>query len=268
MNKKSLVGVFLSISILVAAFAPGALAFWPFDGWVKKGEVKAETTEAMSVPKEATSVPKPTTFAISQYNQNMKTLVSNSLTQYKQLSSNSKVRPSGQKLVQLYTVQSNIDTWTTRLKDELIKMWPGQDIVAKMTPEKNQEFVDAVSKVREARSGLVEAENNLLKLFSSPDLEITVTGDPKPCKTDKDCSVSTKCTPVNGRNICLIVETTEIPSSCTSWFDGCNTCSVKNGAISGCTKKACKGNTGTPRCLKTIPTREGTGIFEKLFGEQ
>ena len=38
------------------------------------------------------------------------------------------------------------------------------------------------------------------------------------------------------------------PANCTSWFDGCNTCSVKDGVIAGCTKKACKGRTSPPEC--------------------
>ena len=33
------------------------------------------------------------------------------------------------------------------------------------------------------------------------------------------------------------------PPNCTSWFDGCNTCSVKDGVIRGCTKKACREKT-------------------------
>jgi|GEM_PF-1877063 len=40
-----------------------------------------------------------------------------------------------------------------------------------------------------------------------------------------------------------------IPPNCSSWFDGCNTCTVNNGAISGCTKLECKDTTKPPQCL-------------------
>jgi len=35
-------------------------------------------------------------------------------------------------------------------------------------------------------------------------------------------------------------ECSTIPKSCTSWYDGCNTCFVTDGEIGGCTKKACE----------------------------
>ena len=34
-------------------------------------------------------------------------------------------------------------------------------------------------------------------------------------------------------------ESLEIPSDCISWFDGCNTCTVRQGALHACTKMAC-----------------------------
>ncbi len=38
--------------------------------------------------------------------------------------------------------------------------------------------------------------------------------------------------------------------SCTSYFDGCNTCTVDNGMIGGCTKKACtRDDVMTPKCV-------------------
>lgn len=40
-----------------------------------------------------------------------------------------------------------------------------------------------------------------------------------------------------------------IPKDCTSWYDGCNTCFVKNGESLGCTKRACF-RQDTPKCLK------------------
>ena len=36
---------------------------------------------------------------------------------------------------------------------------------------------------------------------------------------------------------------------CTLYYDGCNTCAVGNGTITGCTKIACPENAKTPKCL-------------------
>lgn len=43
--------------------------------------------------------------------------------------------------------------------------------------------------------------------------------------------------------------TTTPPSNCISWFDGCNTCQVKDGIVGICTKMACKDTTQAPKCL-------------------
>lgn len=40
-----------------------------------------------------------------------------------------------------------------------------------------------------------------------------------------------------------------IPKNCISWFDGCNTCSVNNGVLGGCTRMMCF-REDTPRCLQ------------------
>lgn len=48
MSKKLMVGTFLSIGILTAVFVTDASAFWPFEGWKSKGEVKAATTDQNS----------------------------------------------------------------------------------------------------------------------------------------------------------------------------------------------------------------------------
>src|SRR5690606_28541650 len=53
------------------------------------------------------------------------------------------------------------------------------------------------------------------------------------------------------------------PANCTSWFDGCNTCTVKNGVIGAGTKMACKSETEAPRCLAftdTKPTPQPTCV--------
>ena len=44
-----------------------------------------------------------------------------------------------------------------------------------------------------------------------------------------------------------------IPEGCVSWFDGCNTCTVKDGVIGGCTKMACKSQSGEAACRTFAP---------------
>lgn len=39
----------------------------------------------------------------------------------------------------------------------------------------------------------------------------------------------------------------KIPSDCQIWYDGCNTCTLKNGKKNGCTRKMCF-QKGTPHC--------------------
>ena len=46
-------------------------------------------------------------------------------------------------------------------------------------------------------------------------------------------------------NYILGGNTNEIPINCISWFDGCNTCSVNNGQLGGCTMMMCF-QQGTP----------------------
>lgn len=41
-------------------------------------------------------------------------------------------------------------------------------------------------------------------------------------------------------------------STCSSYFDGCNTCSVKDGALDACTEMACLGEQKPPRCLQYV----------------
>lgn len=41
-------------------------------------------------------------------------------------------------------------------------------------------------------------------------------------------------------------------STCTSYFDGCNTCSVKDGELGACTEMACMGEQKAPRCLAYV----------------
>lgn len=44
-----------------------------------------------------------------------------------------------------------------------------------------------------------------------------------------------------------------IPEGCISWFDGCNTCMVKDGVIGGCTKMACKIQISEAACRAFAP---------------
>ena len=48
-------------------------------------------------------------------------------------------------------------------------------------------------------------------------------------------------------NYILGGNTNEIPKNCVSWFDGCNTCTVNNGQLGGCTMMMCF-QQGTPKC--------------------
>jgi hypothetical protein len=41
---------------------------------------------------------------------------------------------------------------------------------------------------------------------------------------------------------------TAIPETCTKWFDGCNSCSVKNGREVFCTRRGCPDEPVEPRC--------------------
>jgi hypothetical protein len=44
--------------------------------------------------------------------------------------------------------------------------------------------------------------------------------------------------------ILIVPSYDEIPPSCKSWFDGCNTCGVRSGKVEFCTKMACHNETG------------------------
>ncbi len=45
------------------------------------------------------------------------------------------------------------------------------------------------------------------------------------------------------------IDPNTIPSTCVSWFDGCNTCRVSNGQLGGCTRMMCF-REDEPRCLQ------------------
>lgn len=59
----------------------------------------------------------------------------------------------------------------------------------------------------------------------------------KPCETIRD---------THGN--CVSNKVTNIPWNCLTWYDGCNTCSVNNGNIGGCTMMMCF-TTTEPYCM-------------------
>jgi len=54
---------------------------------------------------------------------------------------------------------------------------------------------------------------------------------------------------------------TSIPAGCVSWFDGCNTCFVRNGQTLGCTMMACL-TQGTPKCTRFGPSEVGVAQLD------
>ena len=69
------------------------------------------------------------------------------------------------------------------------------------------------------------------------------------CRNDPDAQICTmQCVLVCEFNE-VNSETQEIPVDCTSWFDGCNTCMVKDGQLGGCTKMHCE-TYEEPKCLE------------------
>ena len=50
----------------------------------------------------------------------------------------------------------------------------------------------------------------------------------------------------------------QIPSDCTLWYDGCNTCSVSDGILGGCTRMMCF-REDNPHCLRYSDSDPGTG---------
>lgn len=53
----------------------------------------------------------------------------------------------------------------------------------------------------------------------------------------------------------------DCPLDCSSWFDGCNTCTCKEGILGGCTKKFCF-RQEKPKCLDTQCPRDCTQWFD------
>lgn len=48
------------------------------------------------------------------------------------------------------------------------------------------------------------------------------------------------------------MDTTTVPVTCQSWYDGCNTCSAHNGVLGSCSRMMCF-TEDTPRCLQYVP---------------
>lgn len=80
----------------------------------------------------------------------------------------------------------------------------------------------------------------------------TCTGTDGQCVTfTNGCERGRLCAKDQSASTCTVAKPTPTqtpPPKCTSWFDGCNTCGVKDGVIAGCTKMACKGELQKPEC--------------------
>ena len=50
----------------------------------------------------------------------------------------------------------------------------------------------------------------------------------------------------------------QIPSDCTLWYDGCNTCPVRDGILGGCTRMMCF-REDNPHCLRYSDPDPGVG---------
>lgn len=90
--------------------------------------------------------------------------------------------------------------------------------------------------------------------MTTPEVNLVAVGKPTPidengCYLKEVQCVKAPCEPIK---VCPTTTTSNtIPLDCNSWFDGCNTCQVKDGRILGCTKKVCKLNARIkPYCLQ------------------
>ena len=96
----------------------------------------------------------------------------------------------------------------------------------------------------------------------------------KPIWWDKDehgCYVSAWYTWCSAKNKCIRPweekckkEEIKIPKNCTSWYDWCNTCSVKDGKLWACTKRYCL-RQGNPKCLKFEEKVKPVEVTDKLM---
>jgi hypothetical protein len=67
--------------------------------------------------------------------------------------------------------------------------------------------------------------------------------------TDQLCAGTCygQCSPATAALPPALPGVSPIPPDCAVWFDGCNTCAVVNGVVSGCTQRLCF-SAGTPSC--------------------
>ena len=83
-----------------------------------------------------------------------------------------------------------------------------------------------------------------VRTFSNPEIVINVQGktmDPSNSKSWVENNIRF--------NLISPRRSTSVPNNCISWFDGCNTCTVTNGVIQGCTRMMCFREEPT-RCLE------------------
>lgn len=73
--------------------------------------------------------------------------------------------------------------------------------------------------------------------------------EPIGAKPNQRCdAVAGGCVSYYSQNLNDTRNVINIPAGCTSWYDGCNSCVVENGAIVMCTQRSCGGNFNLPKC--------------------
>ncbi|MBP9702970.1 hypothetical protein KBD69_04760 [Candidatus Woesebacteria bacterium] len=112
------------------------------------------------------------------------------------------------------------------------------------------------------RSMAVPSDINLVestgKTTSATDPRVTRIIDEKGCYYQTVQCVKAPCEPILVCPAATALPTGSIPLGCTTWFDGCNTCSVVNGVATGCTKKGCKTDVSRAYCVAYGPDKPET----------
>ena len=97
--------------------------------------------------------------------------------------------------------------------------------------------------------------------FDGCNICFLINGIIQNCRQDNICNelgVSHCLDDINENNNGIIQSSDEIPWNCVTWFDGCNTCTVKDGILSICTLMLCFRNI-QPYCMAydTRPLKQG-----------
>ena len=100
-----------------------------------------------------------------------------------------------------------------------------------------------------------ECSSIISLLFKDCDQLLVMTGiDKQPGWTEFE----NKCKKTNGH------ETIKIPIDCATWYDGCNRCTVKSGAVQMCTTRECL-RIGSPRCMARQNTNNKREVGRQCF---